>query len=207
MSQAGERATQPEPVPLSTLPQSLLDFWFGPPGSPARGQQRDAWWRKDTVFDDEVRARFGAAHRAAAAGELNRLASTAAGALALVILLDQVPRNIYRGEARCYRTDAMARAVAEQAIERGFDRALSAVERMFLYLPFEHSERLADQDHAVLLFAALEQFPETAGIGQTVARHREIIARFGRFPHRNATLGRANRPEEAAFLEEPDSSF
>ncbi len=207
MSQAGERATEPESAPLSTLPQSLLDFWFGPPGSSGRGRQRDAWWRKDATFDDEVRARFGVAHRAAAAGELSRLAASAPGALALVILLDQVPRNIYRGEARCYRSDAMARAVAQQAIERGFDRALSAVERLFLYLPFEHSERLADQDRAVALFAALEQFPETAGIGKTVAHHREIIARFGRFPHRNATLGRATTPEEAAFLEEPDSAF
>jgi uncharacterized protein (DUF924 family) len=192
---------------IAGLPHSLLDFWFGPPGAPERRQQRDIWWRKDPAFDDTLRRLFGPAQAEAAAGRLARLAETPEGALALVILLDQIPRNIFRGDPRCYACDGLACATAADAIARGFDRNLSAVERMFLYMPFEHSERLADQDRAVELFAALERYPETAKIGETIGRHREIVARFGRFPHRNALLGRASTAEEEAFLKEPNSSF
>jgi uncharacterized protein (DUF924 family) len=192
---------------IAGLPHSLLDFWFGPPGAPARGQQRDLWWRKDPAFDDALHRLFGPAQATAASGRLAHLAKTPEGALALVILLDQIPRNIFRGDPRCYASDGLACATAADAIARGFDRSLSAVERMFLYMPFEHSERGADQDRAVALFATLERFPETAGIGETIARHRAIVARFGRFPHRNAILGRASTAEEEAFLKEPNSSF
>lgn len=186
----------------------ILAFWFGAvPGSPNYGQTREVWFEQSTVFDAEVRRCLGAAHETAAAGRLDDWANSARGALALVILLDQVPRNIFRGTARSFATDEKAGGVAAMALARGFDRALMPVERMFLYLPFEHSERIEDQRRSLELFESLEADPATAGCLAWARRHHEVIARFGRFPHRNAALGRATTPEEAAFLAEADSSF
>ena len=186
----------------------LLGFWFGAaPGSPDYGRKREVWFEENTAFDAEVRRYLGAAHGAAAMARLDAWAESARGALALVILLDQVPRNIFRGEARCFATDEKARGVAAAALARGYDRALMPVERMFLYLPFEHSERIEDQRRSLELFASLEADPATAGCLGWASRHHDVIARFGRFPHRNAALGRATTPEEAAFLAEPGSSF
>ena len=145
--------------------------------------------------------------RRRAAGALDGWVASARGSLALVLVLDQVPRNLFRGKARAYAYDGEARAVATAAIAQGFDGILLPAERMFLYLPFEHSEALGDQERAIELFAALEAFPETRGITETARRHAEIIRRFGRFPHRNAALGRAETAEEATFLKEPGSSF
>jgi len=189
-------------------PEEVLAFWFAArPGAPGYGRMREVWFEKDPAFDDEVRRMLARPHGAARAGASDGWATTGRGALALVILLDQVPRNIFRGQARAYACDAKARGVAAAAVARGHDRALLPAERLFLYLPFEHSELPADQARALELFAALEAFPETTGVMKTARRHAEIIRRFGRFPHRNAALGRATTPEETAFLEEPNSSF
>ena len=129
------------------------------------------------------------------------------GALALVILLDQFPRNLFRDDSRAFATDAHARHVARDVIARGCDRALDSVQRMFLYLPFEHSELLADQDEALRLLATIEDTSMRDSALEWARKHREIIARFGRFPHRNAMLGRDTTPEDRAFLAEPGSSF
>ena len=178
-------------------PEAVLGFWFAP-GMDAR------WFVKDAAFDDQVRAALGAAYEGAAAGGLRDWQDRAQGALALVLLLDQVPRNLFRDDPRAFATDTQARAVAEQAIARGLDRQLSQLERYFLYLPFEHSEDLADQERCLVLVAALDQEPSWLDWAK---RHRDIIARFGRFPHRNRCLGRVSSAAEAAFLETPESSF
>jgi uncharacterized protein (DUF924 family) len=155
------------------------------------------WFAKDDAFDARFRAAFLTAHEAAARGELAHWQQTAEGAFALVILLDQFPRNSFRGTARMYSTDALARTVAAAAIAAGHDREIEAEMRVFMYLPFGHSESLADQERSVEL---------ARGLGpQVLARaehHRDIVRRFGRFPHRNPVLGRAMRPEEQKYLDE-----
>jgi uncharacterized protein (DUF924 family) len=190
------------------LPSDILHFWFGAPGSTIRGAFREAWFRKDPAFDEEIRRHFLAATEAAARGEHDRWQSDPDGALALLILLDQFPRNLHRGSPRAFAADPKARAVADAAIGRGFDRGRPAAERLFFYLPFEHSEALPDQDRSVELFRTLagsEPWIETA-IASAI-KHRDIIRRFGRFPHRNQALGRESTEEEIAFLKEPGSSF
>jgi len=185
--------------------QDVLDFWFGPQG--ARGKARAEWYRKDEKFDAEIWRRFGALHAAAALGELEGWRAAPQSMLALVVILDQFSRNLYRGDARSFAQDAHALACANEALARGDDVNMLPVERQFLYMPFEHSEDLADQDRAVELMAALGAFEETRGLLQWAERHRVVIRRFGRFPHRNAVLGRASTAEEAGFLKEPGSSF
>ncbi|MGE5539440.1 MAG: DUF924 family protein [Gemmatimonas sp.] len=189
-----------EPPPT---PTDVLAFWFGDVAGDDFRSRKPLWFEPDAAFDAEVRNRFEDVHFAAARGELSSWRADPRGALALVIVLDQFPRNMYRGTARAFATDPQALAVAREAIDRGFDRQLAPVLRLFLYLPFEHSESLADQDRSVALFAELGD-AETLDYAR---RHREIIARFGRFPHRNAVLGRASTAEEVAFLKEPGSSF
>ena len=181
----------------------VIAFWFAGPGAPGPGPTRPIWFEEDPAFDEEVGARFTRDLERAAAGELDRLTATPEGCLALVILLDQFPRNAFRGTPRAFETDAKARKVANSALARDFDRRLTPVQRQFLYMPFQHSESLADQDRSVALFRALgdEQSLDYA------LRHRDAIARFGRFPHRNAILGRESTPEEREFLARPDSSF
>jgi len=173
-------------------PADVVDFWV------AAGSK--AWFAKSEAFDEEVRARFEAAHHAAARGEHADWAATAQGALARVLLLDQFPRNIWRGSAHAFATDPLARATARAAIAAGHDLAAPVDLRYFFYLPFAHSETLADQDFGVPLSEALER------AGGDSARwahlHRDIIARFGRFPHRNRCLGRLTTPQEQAFLDE-----
>lgn len=157
-----------------------------------------AWFKKSKVFDAKIRRRFGALHFAASRGELWDWAQTPEGALALLLLLDQFPRNLFRGSPHAFATDPLARQVARAAVDRGFDTQVDPELRQFFYLPFEHSELLADQDHGVALC-------ETSGDADLVkwARiHRDIIARFGRFPHRNASLGRTISEAEQAFLDE-----
>lgn len=167
----------------------VVDFWQ------AAGPQR--WFRKDEAFDAEFRSRFLAAHEAAARGELHGWAATAEGVLALVLLLDQFPRNAFRGTPRVYATDAQARDVARAAIELGFDAQVAPELRPFFYLPFMHSESPADQDRSVALNAQLGG--ESARYAE---HHRGIVQRFGRFPHRNAILGRTSTPEEERFIAE-----
>lgn len=176
--------------------KEVLDFW-------ATETAPEQWFRKDDAFDAVVRARFGTLHMQAAAGGLDDWARTAQGCLALVIVLDQFPRNLYRGDPRSFATDGAARRVLARALERGFDRTMTARERQFLYLPLQHSENVADQALSVRLNADLGE----AGVLKYATAHKAIVDRFGRFPHRNAVLGRETTPEEAEFLAQPGSSF
>lgn len=177
--------------------QRVLDFWFAP------GRERQ-WFVWDTAFDEAIGVALGAAYERAARGELAAWRNQPAGCVALCILLDQVPRNLLRGDARAFATDEMARAVTRHALAKGFHHALPLAWRLFLYLPLEHSESLSDQEDCVRLCEALDGNPEWTAYARA---HRDIIARFGRFPHRNAALGRATTEEEAAFLTQPGSSF
>jgi len=185
------------PTNAETSPEDILAFWFAP-------GRRDQWFEKDPAFDEEVRRQLLGPYERAVAGAYDHWRETAKGCLALCLLLDQVPRNLFRDEPRAFATDDAARAVLRHALEQGFDHALSQIERLFLYLPFEHSEVLKDQEDCVRLTKALDEDP---GWYDYALRHRDIIARFGRFPHRNAALGRDCTEEEAAFLEQPGSSF
>lgn len=186
---------------------ALLDFWFAPAGDPAREKRRQIWFRSTPEFDAAVRANFLADHERAAAGALSDWEATPEGALALALLLDQVPRNVFRGSPRAYASDGEARAAAERALAQGFDREVPPVWRIFFYLPFEHGEDLCDQRRALELFTALPVDPDRPEALNEVRRHYDIIARFGRFPHRNAILGRESTAEEISFLKEPGSSF
>jgi len=181
--------------------QSILDFWFG-------GGDRDKrWFEKSGVFDAAVRSRFLALHEEAAAGALAGWKKDAGDCLALIVLLDQFPRNMHRGSPRAFATDALALDAARHALAHGHDRGMQPLERMFVYLPFEHAESLEAQGRCCELMAALAGFPETADVPRYAVAHRDIIARFGRFPHRNAALGRASTPEEIEFLKTPGSGF
>jgi uncharacterized protein (DUF924 family) len=186
-------------------PEAVLEFWFGP--VERRGQARREWFRKDADFDAEIRRRFGALHARAALRELEPWRASPQPMLALVVVLDQFSRNLYRADARAFAQDAHARECAREAIDRGDDLALLPVGRQFLYLPFEHSEDLDDQDYCVERMATLEAFEETRGLVEWAQKHRAIIRRFGRFPHRNAALGRESTAEEREFLSQPGSSF
>jgi len=184
-------------------PAEVLAFWFGE----APGPSREAWFRKDPAFDASMRGQFGFLHAQAAAGGLQDWEGAPECALALVVVLDQFSRNLYRNDARAFAQDARALALARKAVENGWDLARKPVERQFFYLPFEHAEDLAMQDMAAELFATLEDYPQTRGLGVWAEKHRVIIRRFGRFPHRNAALGRESTAEELAFLREPGSGF
>ena len=188
----------------STSAEVLL-FWFGPASE--RGKPQKHWFVKDAAFDREVRGRFLPLYGEAAAGKLAHLKETAADCLALIVLLDQFPRNMFRGTARAFATDAVALETARHAVARGFDCALLPVERLFVYLPFEHSEDLADQQRACDLTKPLDLTAPELEAHRYALAHRDIIRRFGRFPHRNAILGRASTPEELEFLKGPGSSF
>jgi uncharacterized protein (DUF924 family) len=186
--------------------QEVLDFWFGREGEPAYGEFREAWFKKDPEFDQQIRSRFEPLYEEAAAGELDGWKEEAGSCLALVILLDQFPRNMYRGDPRAYATDGKAQEIAEYAVERALERELPPFQRGFLYMPFMHSENLEHQRRSVELFRGLEGVAEGNSAGYAVG-HMKIIERFGRFPHRNEILGRQTTPEEAEFLTQPGSSF
>lgn len=156
----------------------------------------ERWFNKDAAFDERFRSRFLETHYAAARGELDAWQAEPDGVLALLLMLDQFPRNVFRGCAHMYATDPLARRIAEAGIARGFDRAIEAELRLFCYLPFAHSEDLADQDRSVALMRTLGAEPLEHAEG-----HRDIVRRFGRFPHRNAMLARTTRAEEQAFLD------
>ncbi|MDE2452817.1 MAG: DUF924 domain-containing protein [Burkholderiales bacterium] len=174
----------------------VLDFWFSE-------IQPAQWWRADPAFDELIRTRFGALHESALAGELFGWRVSAPGRLAEVIVLDQFSRNLHRGTARAFAADPMALALAQEAVAAGADRALPAVQRAFLYLPYMHSE-------SRLIHVLAEQLLRGEGLEDnhdSELRHKAIIDRFGRYPHRNAALGRVSTAEEIAFLREPGSSF
>ena len=188
--------------PTAVIP-TVLGFWFGKIPAGAMPEPRTIWFKPTPEFDMEITDRFLGDHERAAAGELDALMQSGDGCLALAVLLDQFPRNMFRGTARAFAADGKARAVARHALERGFDLEMPPVQAMFLYLPFEHSENLSDQNRSVALFEALGN----AEWIDYAVRHRDIIARFGRFPHRNTALGRETTPEEEEFLKQPGSSF
>lgn len=175
----------------------VLDFWFAGDHT----THRKEWFEKTAEFDAAC-TRFADGLYDARAGAFDHWTATPRGALALIILLDQFPRNLHRNSTEAFSADAKARDVARTAVAHGFDQKLSAVERMFIYLPFEHSEDLEDQDYSVSLFTSLGE--ETA---RYAADHRDVIRRFGRFPHRNAALGRASTPDELAYLAQPGAGF
>jgi uncharacterized protein (DUF924 family) len=179
----------------------VIGFWFGSADRDKR------WFEKNAAFDDEIRARFLALHGEAAAGKLTYWQGEPSDCLALVVLLDQFPRNMFRGSARAFATDALALDAAKHAVAQGYDRVMRPLERMFVYLPFEHAESLAEQERGCELSMPLDGFAETAAVYRYATLHRDIIRRFGRFPHRNAILGRASTPEEIEFLKGPGSSF
>lgn len=160
------------------------------------------WFTKDEAFDAEIRRRFEDIHHAAARAELSAWAASAEGALGLLILLDQFPRNMYRGSAHAFATDALALSIARKAVDAGFDQRTETALRFFFYLPFEHSERIEDQDRSVALCEAYQAAGGTKDIHDYAIVHRDIIVRFGRFPHRNAVFGRETTPAEQAFLDE-----
>ena len=185
----------------------VLAFWFGEPGSPECGRSRREWFAKDAGFDAQIRRRFFGLHASGALGECDRWAGEPPGLLALIVVLDQFSRNLYRDDPRAFAQDERALSAARLMVERRWDETLLPVERLFAYLPFEHAEDLAEQDRCVALMGALEAFEETRGMVTWAEKHRVIVRRFGRFPHRNAALGRESTPEETAFLREPGSSF
>ena len=177
--------------------EEVLDFWFG---ELAPRQ----WFAKDAALDERIRARFGALHERLLATQAREVELEGARATqAAVIVLDQFSRNLHRGDARAFASDRQARKLADDAIDQGFDQAMTPAQRLFLYLPFEHSESLADQHRAVALVEALG-VPEWTRYS---IAHRDLIERFGRFPHRNAVLGRASTPEELDALAQPGNAF
>jgi uncharacterized protein (DUF924 family) len=186
---------------MTITPAEILDFWFE--GDPA--VRREKWFEKQDAFDTAC-ARYIAAIRAARAGAFDDWSGAAKTGLARIILLDQLPRNVFRGRAEAFASDPVAVAAARAMVARGFDTGLAPLERMFVYLPFEHSEAPEDQDESVRLFET-----SRADLGERTVdyahRHRDVIRRFGRFPHRNAVLGRASTPAELAYLAEPGAGF
>jgi uncharacterized protein (DUF924 family) len=188
---------------IAVTPAEILAFWFGPPPH----AMRDVWFRKDPTFDAAIRERFGAAVAAALSGECSTWDTTPQGALACVILLDQFTRNLHRDTPLAFAGDALALEIAEQAIARGFDRDLDRFERWFLCLPFEHSEDAAMQQRSLALFGQLAAETGDRAPLEWAEKHAAVIWRFGRYPHRNAILGRASTTEELTFLAQPGSSF
>jgi uncharacterized protein (DUF924 family) len=192
---------------LPADPDAILGFWFadGPDAF------REAWFCRDDGFDAEIRARFGALVAPAREGALDGWAATPEGALALLLVLDQFPRNLFRGASEAFASDAHALAVARRAVlAQRQDLDLVPTQRVFLYLPFEHAEELAAQDQSVALFEGLRDHPghvRPAGTIDFAWRHRAVVARFGRFPHRNAVLGRASTAAELTYLAAPGAGF
>jgi uncharacterized protein (DUF924 family) len=189
-------------------PQDVLDFWFGAPGSSEHGTQRKAWFVKSDAFDRAIAARFGATIEQALRGELAAWAATPEGALARIVVLDQFTRNAFRGDRRAFAGDAQALAAASALVGARQDEALPPLLRAFAYLPFEHAEGLAMQDEAVRLFTRLvADAPELQAMLDYAHKHRAVIERFGRFPHRNAILGRRSTAEELEYIATPGTAF
>jgi uncharacterized protein (DUF924 family) len=194
-------------VPLPARARDFLDFWFGAPDSPERFHHKQIWFRGTREFDAAVYANFAADHKHAVAGAYDGWTEAPFSALALVMLLDQVPRNIFRSTRHAFASDHLALAATNRALARGFDQAVPAAWRLFYYLPLEHSEVLADQQRGLDLLLALPPVEGRPGEDHMTRLHFEIIERFGRFPHRNAILGRESTQEELAFLIECEHRF
>ncbi|MBD2137852.1 DUF924 domain-containing protein [Anabaena sp. FACHB-1237] len=186
------------------MPQStaILHFWFGSPDQPDYGKPQLYWFDQKPDFDDKVNTLFLEYYEKAAGGFLDHWRNQPHSCLALILLLDQFPRYMFRGTPQAFATDWEALSIAQEAISKGFDRQLITVQRWFLYIPFKHSENLAHQRKCVKLFQQLSHDPESSQAIEAAFKDKEIIARFGRFPHRNEILGRVSTPEEEEFLEE-----
>ena len=183
----------------------VLAFWFGNPPS---AQPRAAWFRKDAAFDAQVLQRFGAALDLALGGGLLQWDAEPAGALARIVVLDQFTRNAFRGTALAFAGDPLALAAARELVRGGGDRFLPPLQRWFAYLPFEHAEDMGAQAQSITLFTALAaEHPSADEARVWAVKHHDVVQRFGRYPHRNAVLGRVSSAEEEAFLREPGSSF
>ena len=197
-------------------PDTIREYWFGTALEDAAVTARDRarlWWSKDPAIDNEIQQRFESCVIKAGSGELDLWASNPQDRLALILLTDQFPRSIYRDSARAFAFDTKAVSLARDGIDGGFDVRLRPLERVFFYLPLEHSESLPDQQRSVTLFQKLvdeagpDHKPTLAEYLDFAVRHRDIVSRFGRFPHRNKALGRISTPEELSFLQQPGSGF
>ena len=192
--------------------EAILNFWFGAPTAADYGHYRKAWFVKDPKFDRHVRQQFLADYEAAAAGKFDHWQQSSRSAIALLLLLDQFPRNLFRNHPRSFATDPQARSIATRIISTGQDKQLLPVQRFFAYIPFEHSEAIADQNRCIALMQNLvETVPDLdpglkGGLDYAI-RHRDVIQKFGRFPHRNEILGRESTPQELDFLQQPGSRF
>lgn len=185
------------------LVSRILDYWFLPPGHPGHNRDRRMWFNGTPAIDADIRTRFAPAIECALQGRLNHLAATPRGALALCLLLDQMTRNVFRGTGRAFAGDRRAQRIARSAVARGFDRRLPLVQRAFLYMPLHHSETQGDQNRCVGLLWRLHR---PSGLDYAIG-HRDTVVRFGRFPHRNAALGRTSTPAEDAYLDAPHQRY
>lgn len=183
----------------------VLRFWFGEPGE--YGKRRKTWFEKNAAFDAEIRNRFVALHADVAAQRVEHWRVSALECLAYIIVLDQFSRNLYRNDAHAFAADSLALTAAQEAIARGFDQSLLPIERQFVYLPFEHSESIEDQQRCCALMESLREHPETNDLLDWALKHLRVIERFGRFPHRNAALDRRSTPEELEYLSQPGAGF
>lgn len=187
--------------------QEILEFWFGSEQEADFGKPRKTWFRTNPAFDAEIRRRFLSDYELAAAGRLDSWRDSPASCLALIILLDQFPRNMFRATPGAFAADPLALSAAKHVVAQRYDLSLAPLQRMFAYLPFEHSENLEDQRRCVELMEPFAGDSHLGSFAEYARKHLEIIQRFGRFPHRNAILGRAGTAEEIEFLDRPGSSF
>ncbi len=193
---------------MIATPENIYDFWFGGPNRNEFGQSRKQWFVKDPNFDEEIRAKFLPTYNEASRGTLQHWREDARHCLSLIVLLDQIPRNMFRDAPQAFASDALALDYARYAVTQRHDQTLYSVERIFFYLPFEHSESLADQARCVDLVQVLVATDaRRADFLDYAKRHQAVIERFGRFPHRNKILGRESTPDEIEFLRQPGSSF
>jgi uncharacterized protein (DUF924 family) len=192
---------------ISKHATEILEFWFGDPEAVDYGKSRSVWFQKDEAFDQLLRDRFFSLYEQAAAGVLEQWKEDAQSCLALIILLDQLPRNLFRNTPKVFATDSQALATAKYAIAQRYDQSLLPVQRWFIYLPFEHSESKEEQARSLQLWEQLRGDPDSDSAIDYARRHAEVIQRFGRFPHRNSILGRLSTLEEIEFLKQPGSSF
>jgi len=200
---------------MIATPDAVLDFWFGAPGSAAdvAARQRTLWFAKSAANDQIVGERFAETLVAAGKGELDDWATSPRGRLALIVVLDQFPHHIHRDHGQSFAYDALSLALAMEMVQRGEDAHVAPIERVFVYLPLEHAESMAMQDLSVALYdklaheAAVDERQLFDGFLDYARKHRDVVARFGRFPHRNELLGRISTPEEIQFLKQPGSRF
>ena len=188
--------------------QRILDYWFGEPESPGYGKPRKQWFVKNPDFDRDICDHFNKTYeKARSLDNLNQCLETPLDYLAIILLFDQFSRQMFRGTPQAFATDAKALGLAQSVVNKALEQQLLPVQRWFIYLPFEHSENLSHQYRAVQLFQSLIDDLDSASTIDYAKRHLAVIERFGRFPHRNAILGRKNTPEETDFLKQPGSSF